>query len=40
MYKSRYKWLPLSEICKYEPEMERLKVSIVARGRAEKIHAS
>ncbi len=31
--KSRYQWIPLSEIRKYEPEMERLGVSIVARGR-------
>lgn len=27
-----YKHLPLSEIAKYEPEMRRLKVSIVARS--------
>jgi len=27
-----YSWLSLSEIAKYEPEMRRLKVSVVARS--------
>jgi hypothetical protein len=27
-----YKWLPLAEVLKYEPEMERLGVSKVARS--------
>lgn len=29
----RYTWLPLSVIRKYEPEMERLGVSEIARSR-------
>lgn len=29
---SRYSWLPLSEIVRYEPEMKRLKVSTRARS--------
>ena len=29
----QYLWLSLSEIAKYEPEMRRLKVSVVARSR-------
>lgn len=29
---NKYTWLSLSEVAKYEPEMRRLKVSIVARS--------
>ena len=29
---SKYRWLPLKEVLKYEPEMERLGVSKVARS--------
>lgn len=28
----KYNWLSLSEIRKYEPEMQRLRVSVVARS--------